>query len=64
MNSIMENDIINEHKEYLSNDYGIKLNSKIETLPLMHWIPKMHENPVGSRLIIASPEENVHLNLF
>ena len=28
----MENDIINEHKEYLSNHYGIKLNNKTETL--------------------------------
>ena len=52
----MENNIINEHREYLSNHYGIKINSKMETLPLMYWIPKMYKNPVGSRFIIASPK--------
>lgn len=36
INSIMEIDISNEHKEYLSNQYGIKLNSKTKTLPLMY----------------------------
>ena len=56
INSIMESDIISEHKEYLSNHYGIKRNSKIETLPLMYWIPKMHENPVRPRFIIALPK--------
>ena len=40
----MENDLINEHKEYLSNQYGIKLNRKMEILPLMYWIPKKHKN--------------------
>ena len=37
----MENDIINGHKEYSSYQNGVKLNSKIELLELMHWIPKM-----------------------
>ena len=50
----MENDIINEYKENLSNHYSIKRNTKMETLPLMHWIPKMNKTPVGARLIIAS----------
>lgn len=52
----MENDIINEHRKYLSNHYGIEINSKMEILPLMYWIPKMYKNPVGSRFIIASPK--------
>ena len=52
----MGNYIINEHKGYLSHLYGIKLNSKIKTLPLMYWIPKTHKNPVGSRFIIATPK--------
>ena len=56
INSIMENDVIDEHKGYLSNHYGIKLNSKIEGLPLMYCIPNMHKNPVRSRFIIASPK--------
>ena len=54
INSIREYDIINEHKEYLSNLHSIKLNSKMETLPLIYWIPKMHKNPLGSRFTIAS----------
>ena len=29
MNSVMENDTINEHKEYLSNNYSIKRNGDI-----------------------------------
>ena len=48
--------MINEHKEYSPNHYGNKRNSKMNTLPLMYWIPKMHTNPVGSRFIIASPK--------
>ena len=46
-NSNMENDIINEHNKYLPKHYGIKLNSKMETLSLMYWIPKIHTNPAG-----------------
>ena len=38
----MEIDISNEYKEYLSNEYGTKLNSKMKTLPLMYWIPKIY----------------------
>ena len=33
---------------------GIKLNSKIEPLSLMYWIPKMNKNPVASRFVIVS----------
>ena len=36
----MENGIISERNEYLSNHYYIKLNNKMGTLPLMYWIPK------------------------
>ena len=35
INSIMENDIIHEHKEYLSNHYGIKVTNKIETFDVL-----------------------------
>ena len=52
----MENDRLNEHKEYFCNHYSIKLSRKMETLPLMYWIPKMHKNPVESIFIIASPK--------
>ena len=44
----MKNDLINEYKEYLSNQNGITFNIKVETLPLMHW-----KNPVVLRFIIA-----------
>ena len=30
--SIVENDVINEHKDCLSNHYGIKINTKIKVL--------------------------------
>ena len=36
INSVLENDIIIEYEEYLSNHYDIKLNSKMETLPSMY----------------------------
>ena len=29
----MENDFINKHKDYLSNQDGAKLNNKMEILP-------------------------------
>ena len=48
VNSIMESDIINEHKKYLSNHHDIKLHSKMEKLILIYWIPKIHKNLVGS----------------
>ena len=54
----MENDIINEHKEYLSNRYGIKLNSKIETLSLLHWIPKVHKTHLDQESLQL--HQNVH----
>ena len=56
INSFTENDITNEHKEYLSDQNVIKLNNKTEILPLMQWIPRMHKNPVVSRFIIALPK--------
>ena len=54
INWIMKNDIISGQKEYLSSHCGITLNSKMLTLPLMYWIPKMHKNSTGSRFITAS----------
>ena len=32
IDSIVENDVINEHKECLSNYYGININTKIKVL--------------------------------
>ena len=46
--------VIDEHKKFLAKN-NITLDQKMETLPTMYWIPKMHKNPVGFRFIIASP---------
>ena len=40
INSIMESDITNEHKEYLSSHHDIKLNSKMEKSTLIYWMSK------------------------
>ena len=57
--SLIENDKIREHKEYLSNCYGIELNSKMETLALTYWILKKHKNPIWSKFIIASSRKPI-----
>ena len=59
INSVMENDIMNEYKEYLSKLYVVKLNNKMKTLLLMYRIPMMHKNLVESRLTIASPKSTL-----
>ena len=38
INSVMENDMTNEPKEYLSKHYGMKRENKMKTLALMYWI--------------------------
>lgn len=38
----------------LCEKYGITLEERIQTLPFMYWLPKMHYNPPRARFIIAS----------
>ena len=47
--------LIHSHKEFL-NKNNINLKSKMEKLPVMYWIPKIHKKPTAFRFIIASPE--------
>ena len=53
INSVMENVETSQHVEYLCNHHG---NGNITFNPLMYWNRKMYKNPLGSRLIIASPK--------
>ena len=53
INSVIENVETSQHVEYLWNQHG---NGNITFNPLMYWIRKMYKNPLGSRLIIASPK--------
>ena len=54
INNKTKNRIIQEHKWHLSR-YKINLTNNMKDLPVMHWIPKMHKNPVSFCFIIASP---------
>ena len=47
--------IIKSHFKDLKK-YNLKTDEKMEKLPSMYWIPKLHKNPIGERFIIASPE--------
>ena len=52
---------INKNQEKIIQDnleYNTRLKlsngSKDKSWPIMHWIPKLHKNPVSSRFMIAS----------
>merc|ERR1711965_1077273 len=47
--------IIKSHFKFLKG-CDLKTDEKMEKLPSMYWIPKLHKNPIGERFIIASPE--------
>ena len=46
-------EIIDKNTKYTKR-FGFKTIEKEKTLPVMYWIPKMHKNPTGARLIIVS----------
>ena len=46
--------IIKEHKLYLSK-HKINLANNMQDLPVIHWIPNMHKNPISFRFIIPCP---------
>ena len=60
---IVNYEIMNEYEKYLPSHYSIKANSKKGTLLFMHWINKMHKNPVWWRFIIASPKCGLTIDL-
>ena len=45
--------IVNKHKEFFSN-FDLSIDDDMEKLPPMHWTPKIHKTPTGSRFIIGS----------
>ena len=55
INNTTKTEIIDAHKSFLSK-YKVEINKKMERLPSMYWLPKMHKQPVGFRFIIASPK--------
>ena len=49
-----EEEIVKSHVIAQAFPYDLKLPEDMQKLPPMHWIPKNHKNPVGSRFIIGS----------
>ena len=46
--SIIENNI------QICDKFGLEVEERCETLPIMYWTPKMHKKPSGARFIVAS----------
>ena len=46
-------DVIGDNS-LLSDKFGINLEDRLQTLPFMYWLPKMHYTPSRSRFIVAS----------
>ena len=46
-------DIINNNVE-VCNRYGLNVENRQRTLPIMYWTPKMHYNPSRARFIVSS----------
>ena len=38
----------------LSKKAELKVQSDFKTLPIINWLPKMHKNSTGARLIVVS----------
>ena len=62
-------DIVTQNME-VCEKYGLALNEKQKTLPIMYWMPKMHYTPSRARFIMSSakcstkPLSNVVSNAF
>ena len=48
-----QDEIIQDKLEY-NTRLKLSNGSEDKSLPTMYWIPKLHKNPVGSRIMIAS----------
>ena len=46
-------DLVSENEKYLEK-FGLKLDEKSKSLPIMYMSPKMHKSPIGFRFIVAS----------
>ena len=47
-------DIINQHKADLKDQFNIIVDHNMSSMPDIYWTPKLHKNPVKFRFIIAS----------
>ena len=47
-------DIINDHKVKLKDQFNITVDNSMLSLPDIYWTPKLHKSPVKFRFIIAS----------
>jgi hypothetical protein len=56
--NLSEDDIVDLHKSF-QQQFNLKLPSDMERLPPLHWTPKMHKTPVGSRFIIGSKKSSL-----
>ena len=52
-------EILNNHKESLHNDFKITVPEEMHTLPDIYWLPKLHKTPIKARFIIASQKCSV-----
>ena len=55
VNTILARKLIQLSRNKISSNYVIKHGSKMEKLPLMYYIPKIHKNLVGLTFVVASP---------
>ena len=46
-------DIVNDNS-MLCEEFGLKLEERLKSLPFMYWLPKMHYSPPRFRFIVAS----------
>ena len=44
-------ELVEQHRETLKNDFNIKLKPEDENIPLLYWVSKQHKNPYKFRFI-------------
>ena len=53
-------DIINQHKADLKDQFNIIVDHNMSSMPDIYWTPKLHKNPVKFRFTIASKRYTVN----
>ena len=56
--NLSENDIVQQHLAFQSK-FQLTPDKNMERLPPMHWTPKIHKSPTGSRFIIGSKKSSL-----
>jgi len=49
-----EDEIVNKYKRKLKKSFKLHNEDESNVLPKMHWIPKMHKNPIKFRFIVVA----------